>query len=96
MKNVLPLFSITCGDQGMTMKRFGGGGFVTHQTTTNHPESILITGALVQTQCVKQFCVPDPIDEAFLQKDSLRREDLDAPIETAWEAILVEIRPFLY
>ena len=67
---------------------------MTHKTTTNHPEIFLISRVVVQTQCVKQFCVADPINEAILQKDALRRQDSDAPIESFWEAVLVEIWPF--
>ena len=69
---------------------------MTRQTITNHSETFLIN----------RFCGSDPIYQAvlwfrlnistILKKDPLPREDSDAPIESFWEAVLVEIRPFLY
>ena len=68
---------------------------MTRQTTTNHSETFLINRIVVQTQYIKRFCGSDPIYQAILKKDALPREDSDAPIESFWEAVLVEIRPFL-
>ena len=41
-------------------------------------------------------CGSDSMYQAILQKDVLPREDSDAPIESFWEAVLVNIRPFLF
>ena len=92
-----PSFQLHLATRGSLRRdSFRGGGFVTRQTTTNHPETFLITRIVVQTQYIKGLCGSEPIYQAILQKDALPREDSDAPIESFWEAILVEMRPFLY